>query len=97
MKITSNAPVPAVAAPTATSEIAANEAVSAKNSIGTKVPVPTKTESAALDAALASIRDLPEVDQAKVATLRDQLTNGDIPFDASKLATLIDRYHRTGQ
>ena len=97
MKISSNVPVPPVAAPTAASEITANQAVAAANSIGTKVPVPTKTESAALDAALASIRDLPEVDQAKVATLRDQLTAGDIPFDASKLASLIDRYHRTGQ
>jgi negative regulator of flagellin synthesis FlgM len=54
-------------------------------------------ESAVLGPALAAINELPEVDQAKVASLRDALEQGRIPFDASKLAALIDRYHRTGQ
>lgn len=54
-------------------------------------------ESAVLDTAMAAIRELPEVDQAKVASLRFALESGQIPFDASKLAALIDRYHRTGQ
>ncbi len=54
-------------------------------------------ESAVLGPALAAIKELPEIDQARVATLRDVLEHGQIPFDASKLAALIDRYHRTGQ
>jgi negative regulator of flagellin synthesis FlgM len=54
-------------------------------------------ESAILDTAMAAIRELPEVDQAKVASLRFALESGQIPFDTSKLAALIDRYHRTGQ
>lgn len=54
-------------------------------------------EAAVLGAALAAIQNLPEVDQAKVATLRNALEHGEIPFDASKLAALIDRYHRSGQ
>jgi negative regulator of flagellin synthesis FlgM len=58
---------------------------------------PAPLESAVLGPALAAIGDLPEVDQAKVASLRDALEQGRIPFDASKLAALIDRYHRTGQ
>ncbi len=54
-------------------------------------------ESAILGPALDAIKGLPEIDQARVATLRDALEHGQIPFDASKLAALIDRYHRTGQ
>jgi negative regulator of flagellin synthesis FlgM len=54
-------------------------------------------ESAILGAALAAMQELPEIDQVKVATLRNALEHGQIPFDASKLAALIDRYHRTEQ
>jgi negative regulator of flagellin synthesis FlgM len=97
MKIASNTIVPAVPPPSPATEVAAGAEVAASTSTATVVPAPTKTDSAALSSALAEIRALPEVDQAKVAALRTQLQNGDFPFDASKLAALIDRYHRTGQ
>lgn len=50
-----------------------------------------------LGPALEAIRQLPEIDQAQVASLRDALQRGEIPFDASKLASLIERYHRSGE
>jgi negative regulator of flagellin synthesis FlgM len=77
--------VPTILAPAKTAAIAAPPAAAAP------------MESAVLGAALAAINELPVVDQAKVAALRAALERGQIPFDASKLAALIERYHRTGQ
>ncbi|KAF7599960.1 MAG: flagellar biosynthesis anti-sigma factor FlgM [Candidatus Dactylopiibacterium carminicum] len=53
----------------------------------------TSAQSAGLQQAQASLAGLPEVDQAKVAALRDALARGELPFDPAKLAALIDRYH----
>jgi negative regulator of flagellin synthesis FlgM len=89
--------MPAVVPPSEVSPIAASPAVAAPRSTGSAAPAPTKSETDALNTALAQIRGLPVVDQVQVATLRNQLESGDIPFDASKLAALIERYHRTGQ
>lgn len=50
-------------------------------------------QSAGLQQAQSALADLPEIDQAKVLALRDALAKGELPFDASKLAGLIDRYH----
>jgi negative regulator of flagellin synthesis FlgM len=36
---------------------------------------------------------MPEVDEAKVAAVREALARGEIQFDAAKLAGLIARYH----
>lgn len=54
---------------------------------------PQALESAALQPALAALRDLPEIDQAKVAALRDALARGEVPLDTDRLAGLIARYH----
>lgn len=50
-------------------------------------------QSAALAPAKEALAALPDVDQARVAALRDALAKGELPFDASRLAGLIDRYH----
>ena len=36
---------------------------------------------------------LPEIDQARVDALREALARGEVPFDADKLAGLIERFH----
>ena len=46
-----------------------------------------------LQQAKAALAALPEIDQARVAALRDALAKGELPFDAARLAGLIDRYH----
>lgn len=53
---------------------------------------PTRA-SGVLEAAQSALRDLPEIDEAKVAAVRDALARGEIRFDAGKLAGLITRYH----
>lgn len=50
-------------------------------------------QSAPLQQAQAALAELPEIDQAKVAALREALARGELPFDAGKLAGLIERYH----
>lgn len=50
-------------------------------------------ESDALKPAQAALASMPEVDEVKVAALRDALANGEIRFDANRLAQLIQRFH----
>ncbi|MFZ6647536.1 flagellar biosynthesis anti-sigma factor FlgM [Undibacterium sp. TJN25] len=50
-------------------------------------------QSSVLQPALAAMRDMPEIDQAKVAALRDALAKGEITFNPAKLAGLIQRFH----
>lgn len=53
-------------------------------------------QSAVLQPAIAALNELPDIDSARVATLRDALAKGELPFDAGKLAALIESYHRAG-
>jgi negative regulator of flagellin synthesis FlgM len=73
--------------PAAPVSAAATSATSAPNSMQSSVLAP----------AITALRDLPEIDQSKVAMLRDALARGELPFDASKLAALIERYHQAGR
>lgn len=57
----------------------------------------TKLQSAVLQPAMAALRELPDIDQEKVATLKAALERGELPFNPAKLAALIDRYHRSGR
>lgn len=50
-------------------------------------------QSAVLQPALAAMKDMPDFDHAKVAMLRDALAKGELPFDAGKLAGMIQRFH----
>jgi len=53
----------------------------------------SQSQSASLQAAQAALQALPEIDEAKVAALREALARGEVHFDAGKLAGLISRYH----
>lgn len=50
-------------------------------------------ESDVLKPAATALAAMPEVDEARVAEIRDAIARGEIGFDASKLAGLILRYH----
>jgi negative regulator of flagellin synthesis FlgM len=56
----------------------------------------TRLESAVLQPAQAALRALPDFDAARVAELRDALARGELPFDAGRLAGLIQRFHGKG-
>jgi negative regulator of flagellin synthesis FlgM len=84
MKIT-GAPAPSVPlAPAAdAAPVAAPVAASAAAPLQSDLLAPAREALAAL----------PDFDQARVAELRDALARGDLPFDASRLAGLIQRFH----
>jgi negative regulator of flagellin synthesis FlgM len=67
----------------------------AAQSSGASAPNPL--QSAVLAPAIRALGEMPEIDQGKVAMLRDALARGQLPFDASKLAALIERYHQAGR
>jgi negative regulator of flagellin synthesis FlgM len=50
-------------------------------------------QSAVLQPALQAMKDMPDIDHARVAELRDALAKGELPFNAGKLAGLIQRFH----
>lgn len=54
----------------------------------------TTLEYKVLQPALKTLREMPDVDAARVAELRDALARGELPFNATRLAALIERYHR---
>lgn len=89
MKITSNGPTaPAPLAPAvSTPPASATAGTAAPASAGAS---PT---AALLGTARAALQQMPEIDAAKVAQVREALERGEIRFDAGKLAQLIERYH----
>jgi negative regulator of flagellin synthesis FlgM len=50
-------------------------------------------QSAVMQPALQAMREMPEIDQEKIDMLRDALAKGELPFDPTKLAGLIQRFH----
>nr|WP_288380867.1 flagellar biosynthesis anti-sigma factor FlgM [uncultured Massilia sp.] len=50
-------------------------------------------QSEVLQPAAKALGALPDFDAARVAELRDQLAKGELPFDAGRLAGLIQRFH----
>jgi len=49
--------------------------------------------SSPLQSAVQALKEMPDFDHAKVAMLRDALAKGELPFDAGKLAGMIQRFH----
>ncbi len=95
MKVVSGGPASANIAASGASGVtkAAAPSASARSSAASNEAL----QSAALQPALKALDALPEIDQAKVAAIRDALAKGELPFDAGKLAALIESYHRAGQ
>ena len=54
-------------------------------------------ESAVLQPALQAMKEMGDIDHERVAQLRDALAKGELPFDAGKLAGLIQKFHRGEQ
>jgi len=50
-------------------------------------------QSAVLQPATEALGALPDFDAARVAELRDALARGELPFDAGRLAGLIQKFH----
>lgn len=50
-------------------------------------------QSSVLQPAVQALKEMPDFDHAKVAMLRDALAKGELPFDAGKLAGMIQRFH----
>lgn len=50
-------------------------------------------QSEVLQPAAKALAALPDFDAARVAELRDALAKGELPFDANRLAGLIQRFH----
>jgi negative regulator of flagellin synthesis FlgM len=54
-------------------------------------------QSAVLQPALQAMKQMPDIDHERVAELRDALSKGELPFNAGKLAGLIQRFHGSEQ
>jgi negative regulator of flagellin synthesis FlgM len=84
MKITGASAPSVPLAPAADGAVAAVAAAQA---------APEALQSDALAPAREALRALPDFDAARVAELRDALAKGELPFDAARLAGLIERFH----
>ena len=91
MKITSTGP--SLAGPAAVNASTNQAAASVRNTSSVARTDAGTSQSASLQAAQAALQALPDVDEAKVAALREALARGEVHFDANKLAGLISRYH----
>lgn len=67
--------------------------VSDPSSVSALAVQPTNMQSVALQPAAVELTKLPEVDLERVAEIKAALGRGEINFNASKLAILIERYH----
>jgi negative regulator of flagellin synthesis FlgM len=51
-------------------------------------------QTAVIQPALRALRAMPDdIDVERVAALRDAIARGEVPFDAARLAGLIQRFH----
>lgn len=71
----------------------ATDAATAGNAPAAAAPAAAPLQSAVLQPALAALKDMPDIDQAKVEALRDALSRGEMPFNPARLAGLISRFH----
>lgn len=93
MKIT-NTNLPTIGASAPVQEASRVEGPAAASPHAQSTASPSRPlQSATLEPAMKALRDMPEIDQAKVEAVRDALAKGEISFDAKKLAGLIARYH----
>lgn len=91
MKITSTGPN--VAGPSAASTPAVQGSAPVRSASTVARADAGESQSASLQTAQAALQALPDIDEAKVAALREALARGEVHFDAGKLASLISRYH----
>jgi negative regulator of flagellin synthesis FlgM len=90
MRISGTTPVNNAAATERTAESAGADSAAPAAAAASAAP---ELQSAVMQPAIAALRDMPDIDHAKVAALRDALSRGEIRFDAGRLAGLIERFH----
>jgi len=92
---TSTVPADTLAAATRSSETSPTDASGDVNNASSAGATPVVAlQSAVLKPAMKAMKLMPEVDDAKIAELRDAISNGTLPsFDPGKLAGLIQRFH----
>ena len=95
MKITgANAPTVANGAVRSNAPASLDNTAAAAPGAATSGAAPAAAlQSQVLQPAAEALRALPEIDHARVAELRDALAKGELPFDAGRLAGLIQRFH----
>ena len=92
MKISSGNPGASVrGAAVAPTEAVAENAAAAGAAGGSSAGA--ELQSAVLQPAITALRAMPDIDHERVAFLRDALAKGELPFDPSKIAGLIQRFH----
>lgn len=94
MKITSSGPLNPVTG-ASTAQVESTDRVTGAAGAGVASPAlqAAALETDLLKPAQADLAAMPDVDQTKVAALRDALAKGEIRFDANRLAQLIQRFH----
>ncbi|WP_431051849.1 flagellar biosynthesis anti-sigma factor FlgM [Roseateles sp. L2-2] len=96
MKITGNNPLNPAAGTTSSASVESTDRASAALVAGPSsgpAMLAGELASEVLKPAQAALAAMPEVDELKVAALRDALAKGEIKFDANRLSQLIQRYH----
>jgi len=80
-------------APTMTPAIGGASAAPAPAAPAAATETSAPLQSSVLQPAAKALAALPDFDAARVAELRDALAKGELPFDAGRLAGLIQRFH----
>ena len=80
-------------APTMTPAIGGAPAAAAPAAPSAAAESSAPLQSDVLQPAAKALAALPDFDAARVAELRDALAKGELPFDAGRLAGLIQRFH----
>lgn len=80
-------------APTMTPAIGGAPAAAAPAAPSAAAESSAPLQSEVLQPAAKALAALPDFDAARVAELRDALAKGELPFDAGRLAGLIQRFH----
>lgn len=84
--------------PTGASPLAPLRATpAAAEAAGAAPAAETGLQSGVLGPAMQALREAPDIDEARVAQLREAYQRGELRFDAGKLAALIQRYHGGGR
>jgi negative regulator of flagellin synthesis FlgM len=83
----------ASADPAATGAQVSNSSLDAASSTSSSPVAVAPLQTAVLQPALRALRAMPDMDVDRVAELRDAIARGEVPFDAGKLAGLIQRFH----
>lgn len=94
MRITGTPGLPATRPPADTgASTPSNHPATGDAATASASPAAAGLQSTVMQPALVALRGMPELDLEKIAALRAALAQGELPFNAAKLAGLIERFH----